>query len=204
MDAWSLKSPPSTFIHNVERRVFDNHEGLPNYEWNEKVKTSILQNDPKFKGSSCQRNEHLVYLYNHLEGCDKFFWHVNRVIKTVAAEKLRDMDVEVVDMLQLLNRVRLLENEHGNLKYRQGEVNNALDLHEVELVNNATNTFIDRQNEVDKELILRRMPFVKNENMRQCRTRTNEWLNKNCIRNHCNVYAINVEKRSFRVTFNSD
>ena len=163
------------------------------YEWNDRVKTSILQTDSKFKGSSCQRNEHLVHLYSHLEACDKFFWRVNRVIKIVATERLREMEVEVADMLQLLNRVWLLENEQGSLKYCQGEVNNnALDLHEVELVDNATNTFIDRQNEVDKELILRRMPFVKNENMRQCRTRTNEWLNKNCIRNHCNVYAINV------------
>ena len=126
------------------------------------------------------------------------------MIKIVAAEKLREMDEEVVDMLQLLNRVRMLENEQGNLNYRQDEVNKALDLHEVELVNNATNTFIDRQNEVDKELILRRMPFVKNENMQQCRTRTNDWLNKNGIRNHCDVYAINAEKRSCRVTFNSE
>ena len=126
------------------------------------------------------------------------------MIKIVAMERLRDLDVEVVDMLQLLNRVKLLENEKGNLKYHQGEVNNALDLHEVELVNNATNTFLDRQNEVDKELILRRMPFVKNENMHQCRTCTNDWLNKNGIRNHCDVYSINVEKRSCRVTFNSE
>ena len=118
------------------------------------------------------------------------------MIKIVATERLRDLDVEVVDMLQLLNRVKLLENEQGNLKYHQNEVNNALDLQEVELVNNATNTFIAKQSEVDKELILRRMPFGKNENMQQCRTRTNEWLNKNGIKNHCDVYSINIETRS--------
>ena len=89
--------------------------------------------------------------------------------------------------------MRLLESEQQDLKYRQDEVNKTLDLHEVELVNNATNTFIAKQSEVDKELILRRMPFVKNENMQQCRTRTNEWLNKNGIRNYCDVYSINME-----------
>ena len=141
----------NSFIRNVEQKVFDQHEGLPDYEWNVRVRTSILQADSKFKGSSCQRNEHLVHLYSHLEACDKFFWRVNRVIKIVATERLREMEVEVADMLQLLNRVWLLENKQGSLKYCQGEVNNnALDLHEVELVDNATNTFIDRQNEMDK------------------------------------------------------
>ena len=40
-----------------------------------------------------------MYLYNHLEGCDKFFWRVYKVIKTVAGERLRDQEVEVVDTL---------------------------------------------------------------------------------------------------------
>ena len=52
----------NSFIHDVEQKVFDNHEGLPDYEWNVRVRTSILQADSKFKGSSCQRNEHLVHL----------------------------------------------------------------------------------------------------------------------------------------------
>ena len=73
------------------------------------------------------------------------------------------MNEEVVDMLQLLNRVRVLESEQQNLKYRQDEVNKTLDLHEVELVNQATNTFIAQQSEVDKELILRGLPFDRNE-----------------------------------------
>ena len=50
------------FIREVEQRVFNNYEDLPNYEWDPKARTSILQNDPKIKSSSCQRNDHLVYL----------------------------------------------------------------------------------------------------------------------------------------------
>ena len=50
-----------------------------------------------------------MYLYNHLAGCDKFFWRVHKVIKTIAGERLRDGNVEVVDVLQILNRVRQLE-----------------------------------------------------------------------------------------------
>ena len=100
------------------------------------------------------------------------------MIKTIAGERLRDGNVEVVDVLQILNRVRLLEGRQEHILDRQGDFNKALDLHEEELVNNACNTFIERQNEADKELILKNMHFVKTENVQQCRTRTNEWLNK--------------------------
>ena len=114
------------------------------------------------------------------------------------------MNVEVVDMLQILTRVRRLEHGQVHLNNRQGDINTTLDLHEEELVNNACNTFIERQNEADKELILKNMQLVKNENVQQCRTRANEWLNKNGIRYHNNVYTINVEKRTCRVAFNSE
>ena len=60
-----------TFIHDVEREVFSTHAGLPDYEWDEKAKTSILQADSKYKGSSCSRNEHVVYLYEHLVGFEQ-------------------------------------------------------------------------------------------------------------------------------------
>ena len=48
------------------------------------------------------------------------------------------------------------------------------------------------------------MHFVKTESVQQCRTRTKDWLNKNGIRFHNGVYSINVDKRTCRVTFNSD
>ena len=81
------------------------------------------------------------------------------VIKTVAEDKLKEMNMEVVDMLELLNRVRKLESQQQKLNFCQVEVNKTLDLHEVELINQATNTFIAQQSEVDKELILRGLPF---------------------------------------------
>ena len=63
-----------SFVHHVEQKVFDQHEGLPDYEWNVKVRTSILQADSKYKGSSCMWNEHVVHLYEHLVKCERFFW----------------------------------------------------------------------------------------------------------------------------------
>ena len=109
----------SAFITEVEQKVFNNFEDFPNYDWDNKAKMSILQNEPKFKGSSCQRNEHLVYLYNHLAGCEKFFWRVYKVIKTVAGERLRDQEEEVVDTLQILTRLRQLEFGQKLLEDRQ-------------------------------------------------------------------------------------
>ena len=145
-----------------------------------------------------------MYLYNHLEGCDKFFWRVYKVIKTVAGERLRNKDVEVVDTLQILTRLRRLEIGQEHLENRQGDINTTLDLHEEELVNNACNTFIEKQNEADRELILKNVHFVKTENVQQCRSRASEWLNKNGIRYFTNVYSINVDKRTCRVVFNSE
>ena len=83
------------------------------------------------------------------------------MIKVVAEERMKEMNEEVVDMLALVNRVRVLENEQNNLKFQQSEVNKALDLHEGELINQATNTFIAQQSEVDKELILRRLAAMQ-------------------------------------------
>ena len=90
-------------------------------------------------------------------------------------------------MLQILNRVRLLEGRQEHILDRQGDFNTALDLHEEELVNNACNTFIEKQNEADKELILKNMHFVKTETLQQCKNRAYDWLNKNGIsrRNSC-------------------
>ena len=70
------------------------------------------------------------------------------------------------------------ENEQQNLNFRQGEVNKALNLHEGELINHATNTFIAQQNEVDKELILKGLPFDTNDDWQQCKLCIIDWLNK--------------------------
>ena len=115
-----------------------------------------------------------------------------------------DQEEEVVDTLQILTRLRQLELGQRHLEDRHGDINKTLDLHEEELINNACNTFIERQNEADRELILKNMQFVKTENMQQCRSCANEWLNKNGIRYYTNVYSINVDKRTCRVAFNSE
>ena len=60
----------------------------------------------------------------------------------------------MVSQLTLLNKVYLLEEEVKGLKFKQGEVNNALDLHEGEIINHATHTFTQQKDEVDMELIL--------------------------------------------------
>ena len=37
------------FIHELERRIFEPHKGLPTYEWNEEAKKKYLQVASKFK-----------------------------------------------------------------------------------------------------------------------------------------------------------
>ena len=68
------------------------------------------------------------------------------MIKTIAEERLREGNTEVVDVLQILNRVRRLEVRQEHILDRQGDFNKALDLHEEELVNIACNTFVEKQN----------------------------------------------------------
>ena len=57
---------------------------------------------------------------------------------------------------------------------------------------------------MDKELILKGLPFDTNDDWQQCKLRIIDWLNKNGIKNHCSVYSINLETRSCRVTFLSE
>ena len=87
---------------------------------------------------------------------------------------------------------------------RQGDFNTSLDLHEKELVNIACNTFTEKQDEADKELILKNLHFVKNASMQQCRTLVNDWLHKNGVNFHTGIYSISMDRRTCRVTFNSD
>ena len=60
------------------------------------------------------------------------------VVKVVAEQNIKEMQVEVVDNLTLINRVRELEDEVKGLKLNKDEVNKTLDLHESELINLAT------------------------------------------------------------------
>ena len=83
----------------------------------------------KLKRNTCSRNDHLNALYEHLVGWSKFFWTINRVIKVVAEQMIKEMQVEVVDNLTLINRVRELEDEVKGLKLNKDEVNKTLDLH---------------------------------------------------------------------------
>ena len=63
---------------------------------------------------------------------------------------------------------------------------------------------MEKQNEADKELVLQNMKFVKTDTLQQCNTRTYDWLHKNGIHFHTGIYSINMDKRTCRVTFNSD
>ena len=111
------------FIHDVERKIFNQFKGLPNYDWDLEAKKNYLQVASKYKGASCSRNEHAVALYEHLDRCDRFFWRVNKVIKVVAEQTIREMQEEVIDNLTPVNRVHVLEDELNSLKLNKDEVN---------------------------------------------------------------------------------
>ena len=136
------------------------YEGLPTYEWDSQAKLKILQKISNFKAAMCQRVDHLVCLYSHLTTDVNFFWRAHRTITTLAKERLRDMNEEVVDMQLILQRVRRLEGRQDHILDRQGDINETLDLHEKELVNIACNTFMEKQDEADKELVLKNMALV--------------------------------------------
>ena len=192
------------FIQDVESRILMSIEDLPAYEWDEKSKMNIIKRTPNFKGATCQRQEHLECLYNHLTTDDKFFWRAHRTITTIAKERLREMNEEVVDTQQILQRLRRLEGRQDHILVGQGEINKSLDLHEKELVNIACNTFMDKQNEADKELVLKNMAFVKTDTVQQCRAKANDWLAKNGIRFHTGMFNIDANRKSCRLAFNSE
>ena len=77
------------------------------------------------------------------------------------------MDEEVVDMQHILQRVRRLEGRQDHILDHQGNINETLDLHEKELVNIACNTFMEKQNAADKELVLKNMAFAKTDTLQQ-------------------------------------
>ena len=118
----------------MEERIFDNHKGLPTYESNEEAKKKYIQLASRFKANSCSRNDHLNALYEHLVGCSRFFWRVNKVVKVIAEDRIKEMQEEVMDKLTLINRVRALEDEVKGLEFNQGEVNNHSTSRRVKLI----------------------------------------------------------------------
>ena len=90
----------------MEEQIFEPHKGLPTYEWNKEAKKKYLQAASNYKETICSRNEHLNALYEHLVGCERFFLRVNRIVKVVAADMIKELNEEVIDQLTLINRVR--------------------------------------------------------------------------------------------------
>ena len=75
---------------------------------------------------------------------------------------------EVLNMHQVIQRLRRLEVLQDHTLDRQGDFNTSLDYHEKELVDIACNTFTQKQEEADKELILKNMNFAKNTTVQKC------------------------------------
>ena len=192
------------FISDVEQKVFNKHEDLPAYEWDLQAKVKILQKDPRFKSTLCSRGIELEILCGFLVKCDKFFWRIHRTIVTVAKERLVEKGEEVLNMHQVILKLRQMEVMQEHILDRQGDFNTSFDLHEKELVNIACNTLTQKQDESDKELILKNLHFVKNASLQQCRTLVNDLLYKNGINYHTGIYNVSVDRRTCRVTFNSD
>ena len=94
---WDNEGIFKDFIHNIEKRIFDTYKGLPTYDWDFEAKKNYLQDASKFKGASCSIHEHIVALYEQLVGCDCFFWRVNKVLKVVAEERMKEMEEELID-----------------------------------------------------------------------------------------------------------
>ena len=125
----------ANFISDVEQKVFNNYEDLPAYEWDLPAKVKILQKDPGFKSTLCSRSTELEILCQHLKKCNKFFWRIHRTIATVAKERLAENGDEVLNMHQVILKLRHMEAVQEHILDRQGDFNISFDLHEKELVN---------------------------------------------------------------------
>ena len=191
-------------VTEVEQKVFNKYEDLPDYDWDTPAKNRILQKDPRFKSSLCSRGMELDILSKHLMGCDRFFWRVHKTMVIVSKERLVTKGEEVLTMHQVIQRLKQAEVLQGHILNTLGEVNNSLDKHEKELVDVAYNTFTQKQEEADKELILKNMSWAKNSTINTCVDFANNFLLKNGITNYTGVYAVNVARRFCKVTFNSD
>ena len=191
-------------VTDVEQKVFNNYGDLPAYDWDPPAKVRILQKDPRFKNSLCSREVELEILSKHLTNCDRFFWRVQKTIVTVSKERLDTKGEEVLTMHQVIQRLKQSEVVQEHILNTLGDVNNSLDKHEKELVDIAYNTFTQKQDEADKELILKNINWAKDSDLPRCRDIANDFLIKNGIRNHTGIYNVNVGRKTCKVTFNSD
>ena len=192
------------FISEVETKVFNKHEDLPAYEWDISAKVKILQKDSRFKSTLCSRDIELEILREYLKGCDKFFWRVHKTIVTASKERMETKGEEVLTMHQVISRLRQAEVVQEHILSTLGDVNDSLDKHEKELVDIAYNTFIQKQDEADKELILKNMNWANDSDLPRCRDIANDFLIKNGIRYHTGIYNVSVDRKTCKVTFNSD
>ena len=146
----------------------------------------------------------LELLCEHLKKCSKFFWRVHRTIATIAKERLAENGDEVLNMHQVILKLRQMEAMQEHILDRQGDVNQTLDLHEKELINIACNTLSQQKDESDKELILRNVHFAKNATLQQCRSLISDLLYKSGVNYHIGIFNISMERRTCKVAFSSD
>merc|ERR1712030_173640 len=110
----------------------------------------------------------------------------------------------LLNMHQVINRVRQLEEVQKHILERIGDINDSLDNHEKELVDSAYNTFTSRKEESDKELILKNMNWAKKSTVHKCVEFANSFLFKNGVKNKTGIYSVSVDRRTCKVTFNSE
>ena len=129
---------------------------------------------------------------------------MHKTLVTASKERMETKGEEVLNMHQVIQRLRRLEVLQDHTLDRQGDFNTSLDYHEKELVDIACNTFTQKQDEADKELILKYMNFGKNTTVQKCMEIANGFLVKNGIKYHTGIYSVSVARRTCKVTFNSD
>merc|ERR1712030_94252 len=177
----------SDFIKVVEQKIFDKYEDLPAYDWSQKAREEILKKDSRVKGSLCSRELELEILTEHLKSCNRFFWRVHKTMVTVATERMTSRGEELLNMHQVINRVRQLEEAQKHILDRLGDINESLDKHEQELVDAAYNTFASRKEASDKELILKNINWANKSTVHKCVEFANSFLFKNGIKTHTGI-----------------
>ena len=194
----------SGFITAVEQQVFNQYEGLPAYGWEKNDREAILKKDSRIKGSVCSRVLELEILTGYLNSCDRFFKRVNRTMAAVATERMTSRGEELLNMHQVINRVRQMEKVQTHILTELGDINKSLDKHEEELVDAAYNTFTSRKEASDKELILKNLNWPKKSAVHKCVDIANSFLVKNGVKTHTSIYSVNVDRRTCKASFNSE
>ena len=194
----------SDFITAVEQQVFNQYDGLPAYGWETKDREAILKKDSRIKGSVCTRVLELEILTGYLNSCNRFFWRVDRTMAAVATERMNSRGEELLNMHQVINRVRQMELVQTHILSELGDINKSLDKHEQELVDAAYNTFTSRKEASDKELILKNLNWPKKSAVPKCVDIANSLLVKSGVKTHTSIYNVNVDRRTCKVSFNSE